>query len=566
MSAGVTRVKRAFYSLMTAAYLAMEIPLALFIINWGHPASVLLFVILSFLFVGASYGLTKEVIALGLGRKSRMATLQTLETRPRVAILYATMNDVVPACLASIQQNYPSDVYVLDDSTDGLATATVDRIAAERGYTVVRREKRRGFKAGAINDWLNEHKSEYQYIVLLDSDSYLPADWVGESLKYAEHASNADVAIFQGLINIWNLDTRFVQTLAPMSKVGQYVWERELANSLDAVFCYGHNAMIRMSALEEIGGFVEGYVSEDFATAVALADRGWHSRFVPLHTYEALPENIRGFIKRQNKWTRGSFEFFGFAKRSSISADRKFHLLQIPLSHVTNVLLPLGMLLTVYGFVSTQADATRFLGLLLQNPAGTVWSVPILRFLIIAGLVSSIPALLVRYLCGIRLKVYFMHKWLSSAVGAISIPHEAKSMLAYFVTGLRTVPVTPKNEEPLSPRDVLSISFYSICLELVLWGGILAWNPLASIFNATWLFPMVASPLIIMYFGGKGSYARSGAWFILAQGNDSARTRDPIGVSLRLTVRTPEWSSKDEGGSRLSPSREESNPIQLAVG
>ena len=488
---------------MLTIYSFLVFSLGAFVIRWDHPASVALFVVLSVLFVGASYGTTRELMALK--DRPSLPSLRTLPGTPRVALLYTTMNDVVPECLASMAQEYPSDVYVLDDSTVPEARATVDRVSAGKGYEVQRRANRRGFKAGAINDWLARHWDSYDYVVLFDSDSYLPPDWVGGALRYAEHPDNRAVAEFQGMINIWNLDTSFASTLAPMSKVGRYVWERNLANSMDAVFCYGHNVLIRVSALREIGGFVEGYVSEDFATAVALAQRGWHSKFIPLHTYEAVPENVRGFIRRQNKWTRGSMEFWGFASRPGISADRAFHLLQTPMSHLVSLLLPVGAFLTVYGFASTPTAASSFFTALIANPFGTIWSVPVFRLLIAWGLFGAILGTIIRRRAGVTMREYLRHKWLSGAISTVMMPYEVKSMISYFVTRLRHIPVTPKSERPLSPTDVLNISSYSLGFQGILWAGILDINPLGAVFNAMWLVPLSLAPIVLMMYGGYGT-------------------------------------------------------------
>ena len=501
-SSGSKRTKILFFSVMLVIYLVLEFALGAYVVHWDRVPSVALFGVLSVLFLGAAYGTAREL--LGLRGRPPIPSVQALGSRPRVALLYATMNDVVPECLASMAQDYPSDVYVLDDSTSPEARVAVDRISSEKGYTVERRANRRGYKAGAINDWLAKHWGSYDYVVLFDSDSYLPPDWVGQALKYAEHPANGDVAIFQGMINIWNLDTDFAATLAPMSKLGRFVWERNLANSMDAVFCYGHNVLVRVSALRQIGGFVEGFVSEDFATAVALAQGGWHSKFIPLHTYEAVPENVRGFIRRQNKWTRGSMEFWGFASRPSMSADKSFHLLQTPLTHVVNLILPLGAFLTVYGFASTPGAAGSFLALLLGNPAGIIWSVPILRLLIVWGLFGSALGALVRYRAGVTTQEYLRHGFLSGAITAVMIPYELKSMASYFVTGLRQIPVTPKSEKPLSPGDVLRISSYSLAFQGVLWVGLLRYNPLGAVFNATWLVPMLLAPLMLIMYNGYG--------------------------------------------------------------
>ncbi len=495
-------VRAAFYALVAGIFAALDLGLAVFVTRWNSPASVALFGVLSVIFLGTAYGLARQVVAFALRNRPPLPRLATCVARPRVAILYATMNDVVPECLGAIQQHYPVDVYVLDDSSDPNARAVVDSIAREHSFVVVRRSERTGFKAGAINAWFRRWGSKYDYFALLDSDSYLPPDWVGEALRYAEAPSNQRVAVFQGLINIWNQDTRFVRTLAPMSRVGQFLWEEQLANALDAVFCYGHNVLIRVSAVAEIGGFVEGYVSEDFATAAALAERDWHCRFVPLHTYEATPENVRGFIKRQNKWTRGAMEFFGFARRYRLGTARTFDLLQTPLGHIMSLLLPLGMFLTVYGYASTPGGASAFLTAFLGNPWGTFWSVPILRYLLVVGAVSAIPSVLVLRHCRISWGTYWDHRWLSAAVSMIALPYEFRSMIAYVATRLRSIPVTPKSERPLRLGEVLYLSRYSLALAGILMAGIVLFNPLAGLFNATWLVPMLLAPLVVWRFGG----------------------------------------------------------------
>lgn len=496
------KVRALFYSLFGAIYVALDGGLAVFVIRWDHPTSVALFVVLSALFLGAAYGLTRHVTAL-VTRGQTLPALATLSRKPRVAMLYTTMNDVVPECLLAVVQDHPVDVFVLDDSSDPEARRVVDEISKARGYTVVRRSERRGFKAGAINDWFRQSGSAYDYLVLLDADSYLPSDWVREALRYAEHPANGKVAVFQGLINIWNFDTEFVATLAPMSRVGQYVWEERLGNALDAVFCYGHNALLRVSALKEIGGFVEGYVSEDFATAIAMGDRGWHCRFVPLHTYEAMPENVRGFIRRQNKWTRGAMEFIHLSSQSKLPASRKFHLWQTPYGHFTNLLLPVGMFLTIYGYTSTPSAAMALLDSFLRNPLGTFWSIALFRYLLVLGILATIPTVLVYRRCRITFRTYWRQRWLSSAVSAVALPYEFLSMVAYLAHRIRTIPVTPKGEKRLGPRDVAYIARYSLVLDGLVLSGLYFVNPVGAIFNSTWLLPMLLAPWLILRFSGE---------------------------------------------------------------
>lgn len=492
-------VQIVFFTLVFAIFLTLGTALALFVTNWSRPASALMFVFLVFFNFSFSLLISKRILSFFV-KPYQFPKLQNLISNPKVAILYATMNDVVPECLSSIWQTYPSDAYVLDDSTDTEKRSVVDRIAKEKGFRVLRRKHRRGFKAGAINDWIKAYGKEYDYIVLLDADSYIPPDWVKETLKYAEHPSNSNITIFQGLINIWNLDNRFVKTLAPLHVLGQDVWEKRLANHLDAVFCYGHNVLIRMSHVGEIGGFVEGYVSEDFATAVKLAERGYKSRFVPIHTYEAMPENIRGFIKRQNKWTRGSMEFFSFAKKPKLSFLQRLLLSQTPMGHFSYIVIMVAMFLTIFGYYSTTAHLYAFAMNLWASHIFYILSIPLFQYVIATSIVSGIILLIKLHQLGISNSTFLRYQLLSKAIGAIMLPYEVKTILKYLVNKRLTFSVTPKSERALSFRETLFISKETILTIVLLTLGLVWINPLGILYNITWLLPLLISPLVIYFF------------------------------------------------------------------
>ena len=294
-AAAERRFARRFYALVLGVWAAAVVLFAGTAVNFTLWISVLQFVLIALFFLSFAFGFSKRLVSLVV-KPYRLAKLEARPRRPRVAELYTTMNDAVPECLEAIHQTYPVDVFLLDDSKDPYKRELVDRIAGRKGFRVIRRTDRRGFKAGALNHWLSLHGAEYDYFVILDADSLLPPDWVEEALTYAEHPENADLAIFQGLINLWNTDKPFPRALAPNQRLGQDEWELKVAGYLGAVVCYGHNVMLRTKHVLAVGGFDEGYVSEDFATAVRLASAGYGSTFVPLHTWEALPENVVGFV------------------------------------------------------------------------------------------------------------------------------------------------------------------------------------------------------------------------------------------------------------------------------
>jgi cellulose synthase/poly-beta-1,6-N-acetylglucosamine synthase-like glycosyltransferase len=493
------RVAIAYFSVTAIIFLACMGLFGVFVVTWGNPLSMAQFGLLVFFTFSFSLTFTKRLFSLFV-RPFPIPKLENLQGDPRVAVLYTTMNDVVPQCLERIQQTYPADVYVLDDSTDPEKRGIVDRISSERGYVVVHREARLGYKAGAINDWLQEHGSKYDHFVLLDADSLIPQDWVQECLSYAEHPSNRNVAVFQGLINIWNLDGKFVKTLAPIHLISQDEWEKKMANYLDAVLFYGHNALLRTKPVVEVGGFPTEYVSEDFALAVRLADHGDHCRFVPLNTYEALPENVRGFVKRQNKWTRGAMEFFGFARGSKISWARKLILLEVPLGHVSYLCIMAAMFLAIYARNSSWTTALGFAHGLLASPLVFIWSIPLFRYTISLGIVSAIIVGLKLLQVRLHPILYWRFQILSRAIGAIMLPHEVKSILYYLFNRVKRFPVTPKDEPPLGWPDVARLAWMTIILTVGFLIGLGLVNPVGFFYNVGWLLPFGSAPLIIYYF------------------------------------------------------------------
>ncbi len=512
---------RRFFALVVGIWAGAIVTFAATAVNWSLHVSVAQFALMAVFLFGFAYAFSKRLASLFLPPHV-LPALESLARTPRVAILYTTMNDVVPECVRAIRQTYPCDVFMLDDSSDPLKRELVDRLAAETGARVVRRPARRGFKAGAINDWLRPYGQAYDYFVLLDADSLLPPDWVERALRYAEHPDNSDLAIFQGMINIWNTDNRFTATLAPNHVLSQDEWERKLAGYLGAVVCYGHNVLIRVEPVLRIGGFDERYVSEDFATAVALASSGHGSAFVPLHSWEAMPENVRGFVKRQNKWTRGSMEFFSFVPPARIPWHKKLVLLMIPWSHLSYLAIMIAMLLAIFGRASSLQAFVAFGETFLSAPLGYIWSIPLFRFLILLNSVTTIVA--VAKLLQVRLGflTFYRTRTLTRAIGAIMLPHEVRSIVSYLINRKRRFPVTPKDEPPMTMGEILRVGRGTVGFISFMSFGLAFANPVGLYYNILWLLPFYTSPVLLYYYCGPRARTR-----LMANGGSRDLLGDP---------------------------------------
>lgn len=497
-----------FFAVAFAIWLGTSAIFGALVVNWTQSVSIAQFGLMVFFLFSFAWVFTRRLFSLVLP-PFRLPALDRLSRRPRVAILHTTMNDVVPDCVRAIRQEYPCDVFLLDDSSDPAKRDVVDRLAAEMGFHVLRRTHRTGFKAGAINHWLRLHGSTCDYFVLLDADSVLPRDWVARALRYAEHPQNADLAIFQGMINIWNTDAPFARTLAPPHVISHDEWERKMAGYLGAVVCYGHNVLIRTKPVLDLGGFDERYVSEDFATAVALASRGHGSTFVPLHSWEALPENVRGFVKRQNKWTRSSMEFFSFVPRAKLPLHKKVMLLTIPWGHLAYVAIMLAVLLAVFGRLSSFTAFVAFGRNLASAPLEYIWSIPLFRFLIVLSVITSCVSVAKIVQVRLSFMAFYRARRLSRAIAALMLPHEVRSMAIYVIDRKRRFPVTPKDEPPMTMREILSLGRGTVFLIAFVTAGLVIANPIGLYYNILWLVPFFTSPLILHHYCGPRAAPRA---------------------------------------------------------
>jgi cellulose synthase/poly-beta-1,6-N-acetylglucosamine synthase-like glycosyltransferase len=101
----------------------------------------------------------------------------------RFAVFYLTCDDFVPRALQTcFNQQYPPEcfrVLICDDSEDPIDRGQIDRTGGSP--TVVRRLKRKGFKAGNVNHaLLSSTELTDEWIVFADADQMLPEAFLAE--------------------------------------------------------------------------------------------------------------------------------------------------------------------------------------------------------------------------------------------------------------------------------------------------------------------------------------------------------------------------------------------------
>ncbi|GAA4668547.1 glycosyltransferase family 2 protein [Frondihabitans cladoniiphilus] len=250
-------------------------------------------------------------------RKTRFTTTRDA-TLQKVFIVIPTydegaeiVGDTVRAALvarATYLDEYPHgdvDIVVLNDGRAGGVEGweAVDAMADELGVLHVTRTVKGGAKAGNIEnarDALGIHDDTL--LVVFDADQIAEPSFLLETVPLLGDESVAWVQTGQFYSNLENPVTKwaehqqaiFYQVLCP---------GKSASNS---AFICGTNVVIRAKALDEIGGFPQDNVTEDFAASLKLHAR-WRSVFVPGVLARGLgPLDLPSYFTQQNRWAIGT--------------------------------------------------------------------------------------------------------------------------------------------------------------------------------------------------------------------------------------------------------------------
>lgn len=294
--------------LFATLFCGLTAAVGLVYMEWSSLYSALYFFCFEFLLIGIAYDITMSVLAIALPAHDLPASVP-LTSRPKVAVLITLCDDAVQSVLERLgNQTYSNyQVFILDDSADPAQRSLVERFAG--AYTVLRRESRRGHKAGNLNHWLDQYADQFPYFAILDSDSLIDDDFLEQMLAYAEHPENADVAIFQSKILTWNVHRRFSRLLGVLAPLRFYILERT-TNRMGNIFSYGHNVLCRTACVQEVGGFHENLTAEDTVLSFLLDARGYRIKLVNVVSYDSEPEDVSRYIRRTVRWAKQTVELF----------------------------------------------------------------------------------------------------------------------------------------------------------------------------------------------------------------------------------------------------------------
>ena len=460
-------------------------------VNFYDPLAIVALIILELVNMIIAYRMSEFFLSL-IVHSHDLTKTETLTKFPPVALLYVTYNDAMPEIIAKLNcQIYPNySIFILDDSTDPKCRMIVDSFS----YQVLRRNHRTGFKAGAINNWLKLHGSNFRFFVIFDSDSIVGEDFIESLVKYGEHPLNNKIAVFQTKWRIWNTNNFFPRIIASLYPLWFFSFEK-LANQYDTPLIMGHNNLIRTEAVLKVNGFDEEFVCEDLAISLKLMENGWECKYVDMLAFEACPESVYSYAMRTIRWGKGTLEVAKKGTRN-ISFMSNFHLFMTTFFYLIYLCYLPGMLIVTWSYTSSMNDAVALIELIIS---GDIIHTELFHPLVLTFVYFFIFFFLrlpLAYKLKISLKNY--------SLGMILLPAIDLYMLLPMVKGLISTLLGQKvffNVTDKAPRQgTISQLFYEMGAGTVLWLililGVMR-NPVSLIFNFFWLLPFIFSPFIL---------------------------------------------------------------------
>jgi cellulose synthase (UDP-forming) len=231
---------------------------------------------------------------------------------PEVDLLIPTYNEplrvVKHTVLAAMNIDWPEgklNVYLLDDGR----REEFREFAEQAGIGYMTRPDNEGFKAGNINRALSRLSAPF--VAIFDADHVPTRSFLQLTMGWFDRDSR--LALLQTPQHYYSPDP-FERNLDQFRNVPN---ENELfygvvqdGNDLwNATSFCGSCAVLRRSALDEIGGLATETVTEDAHTSLRLQKNGWSTAYINIPQAAGLAtERLTGHIRQRVRWARGMIQ------------------------------------------------------------------------------------------------------------------------------------------------------------------------------------------------------------------------------------------------------------------
>ena len=350
-------------------------------------------------------------------------------TLPKVTTqipLYNELNVAERVMRAAAAMDYPPgmhEIQILDDSNDE-TSQHIDKIAEllraeDADVSVIRRDNRIGYKAGALEAGTQQAKGDL--LAVFDSDFVPQKDFLKRMIPF--FVNDPGVGLVQARWGHINRDQSLFTRTQSLGIDGHFIVEQS-ARAFSGLYMNfnGTAGIWRKQAIVDAGGWQHDTLTEDLDLSYRAQLAGWKATFVPDVVVPAeLPESVAAFKSQQFRWAKGSIQtaikLFPTLIKSDLSIFQKvqayFHLthysihpfmvllaiLGLPVILAAESKITTGLFLGIGSLMSLATFAPSTLYWFSQKQTGIHWAkrlvgIPILMFTGIGIAISNTRAVI----------------------------------------------------------------------------------------------------------------------------------------------------------------------------
>jgi cellulose synthase (UDP-forming) len=146
-------------------------------------------------------------------------------------------------------------------------------------------------------------------VVVLDADQELCDDLLRDALPLLE--ADPGLAFVQSAQAYEDCTRSILALAAAQQQMLLYDCVLESKDREGQVSCLGTNVVLRLSALDEVGGWDEENVTEDLSTSYRIHRRGHRSRYLRrIYATGLAPRDFAAYLRQQTRWAWGNTGVF----------------------------------------------------------------------------------------------------------------------------------------------------------------------------------------------------------------------------------------------------------------
>jgi exo-beta-1,3-glucanase (GH17 family)/cellulose synthase/poly-beta-1,6-N-acetylglucosamine synthase-like glycosyltransferase len=260
----------------------------------------------------------EEIAAIAFGRPPRRVAnappLAPEARAPKVSIhipAYCEPPEMLNATLDAVARlDYPSleCVVVINNTPDPALWRPVEGHCHTLGerFKFVRVENLEGYKAGALRVALSHTAPDAEIIGTIDADYVLDPDWLKDLAPlFADHR----VGFVQSPQDHRDGGRSLMHAAMNSEYAGFFDIGMVQRNEFNAVVMHGTMALIRRSALEDVGGWSSQTIVEDTDLGLSLLERGWIAHYTNRrYGHGLLPDTFQEYKRQRHRWAFGGFQ------------------------------------------------------------------------------------------------------------------------------------------------------------------------------------------------------------------------------------------------------------------